>query len=60
MSRLSHMETPEEMRTQGRQYLAQAQSADDPGAAEALRRWAHVAFELAAWVERDGLMPATH
>ena len=60
MTRLSHMESPEEMRSQGKQYLAQAVSEDDPSAAEALRRWAHVAFELAAWVERGGAMPATH
>jgi len=54
------METPEEMRAQGRQYLAQADSVDDPVAAEALRRRAHVAFEMAALVERGGTPPATH
>jgi hypothetical protein len=48
------------MRAQGRQYLAQAASTDDPAAAEALRRRAHMAFEMAALVERGGAMPAAH
>jgi len=48
------------MRAQGRQYLAQAESADDPAEAEGLRRRAHVAFEMAALMERRGAMPTTH
>ena len=60
MQRVSPTDTPEEMRAQGRQYLAQAESADDPAEAEGLRRRAHVAFEMAALMERRGAMPTTH
>jgi hypothetical protein len=60
MPRVSQIETPEEMRAQGRHYLALAESADDPAVAETLRQRAHVAFEMAALLERGGTMPATH
>jgi len=54
------METPEEMRTHGKECLALAKRAVDQAAAEAFRRMAHAAFEMAALVERRGAMPVEH
>jgi hypothetical protein len=48
------------MHTQGRQYLALAASADDPAVSDAFCRRAHVAFEMAALLERRGAMPMAH
>ena len=53
MSQFVSIETPDDLRDKGEQYLAQAERVTDPMLAEAYRWAAHLMFSLADIEERD-------